>query len=136
MSYVSLVLSKLTYNIFIKTWCAANWFIQLVGCFEGNCFYNDTPNEAIKRGALDFDNPLDIKQEDIKLGIHNWQSHGIAGRGVLIDMVSWYTRNVDQLPYDPWKKHAGKYRRDIARGIRIYVFVVLPCVYLRMKGDV
>jgi hypothetical protein len=93
--------------------------IQLVGCFEGNCFYNDTPNEAIKRGALEFDNPLDIKQEDIKLGIHNWQSHGIAGRGVLIDMVSWYTRNVDQLPYDPWKKHAGKYRPDIARGIGI-----------------
>lgn len=75
------------------------------GCLGGNCYYNDTPASAVKLGALTFENPLDIPNDSIKLGVHNWASHGIAGRGVLLDMVAYYTRDGAPLPYDPWKSH-------------------------------
>lgn len=33
--------------------------------------------------------------------------HGICGRGVLVDLVRYYTSSPDgKLPYDPWTTHA------------------------------
>ena len=32
----------------------------------------------------------------------DWANHGICGRGVLLDLVSYYTKNGGDLPYDPW----------------------------------
>lgn len=35
----------------------------------------------------------------------DWAQHGITGRGVLLDMVRFYTRSGGKLPYDPWTTH-------------------------------
>ena len=36
----------------------------------------------------------------------DWANHGICGRGVLLDLVSYYTKNGGDMPYDPWNTHA------------------------------
>lgn len=37
----------------------------------------------------------------------DWAEHGISGRGVLLDMVKFYTDGGKKpLPYDPWTSHA------------------------------
>jgi hypothetical protein len=36
----------------------------------------------------------------------DWANHGICGRGVLLDLVSYYTKNGGDMPYDPWNAHA------------------------------
>lgn len=35
----------------------------------------------------------------------DWASHGICGRGVLLDLVRFYTADGKPLPYDPWTSH-------------------------------
>lgn len=36
----------------------------------------------------------------------DWAQHGICGRGVLLDMVEFYTESgTKPLPYDPWTSH-------------------------------
>lgn len=35
----------------------------------------------------------------------DWSKHGICGRGVLLDLVHYYTANGNVLPYDPWTTH-------------------------------
>lgn len=36
----------------------------------------------------------------------DWAEHGICGRGVLLDLVKFYTDNgTKPLPYDPWTSH-------------------------------
>lgn len=36
----------------------------------------------------------------------DWASHGICGRGVLLDLVGYHTKNGGELPYNPWTTHA------------------------------
>ena len=37
----------------------------------------------------------------------DWAQHGIVGRGVLLDLVNFYTDGGKKpLPYDPWTTHA------------------------------
>jgi len=36
----------------------------------------------------------------------DWATHGICGRGVLLDLVAYHTKNGGNLPYDPWTTHA------------------------------
>lgn len=35
----------------------------------------------------------------------DWAQHGICGRGVLLDLVRYYTDSGNPLPYDPWTTH-------------------------------
>lgn len=35
----------------------------------------------------------------------DWAQHGINGRGVLLDLVKYYTQSGAALPYDPWTSH-------------------------------
>ena len=35
----------------------------------------------------------------------DWAEHGICGRGVFLDLVSYYTKDGSALPYDPWSTH-------------------------------
>ncbi|TFY70030.1 hypothetical protein EVG20_g2915 [Dentipellis fragilis] len=73
---------------------------------EHQVLYNNTPVESLPKGGLNFPDPSNIDPEVIKLGIHNWAQHGICGRGVLLDLVRFYTKNGKDLPYDPWTSHA------------------------------
>ena len=37
----------------------------------------------------------------------DWAQHGIVGRGVLLDLVKFFTEDGKKpLPYDPWQTHA------------------------------
>ncbi|GJJ11768.1 hypothetical protein Clacol_006006 [Clathrus columnatus] len=57
---------------------------------------------SITKGLTENDDPTNLSSEEIKLGIHS-----ICGRGVLIDLVKYYTDNGKKpLPYDPWSTHA------------------------------
>ena len=35
----------------------------------------------------------------------DWSQHGINGRGVLLDLVKYFTRDGQSLPYDSWTSH-------------------------------
>ncbi|KAF7314968.1 Serine/threonine protein kinase PRP4 [Mycena indigotica] len=68
-----------------------------------------TPIDALPSGIHPFPNPHEIHPEHGKIGIQNWATHGICGRGVLLDLVSYQTSlSADKktLPYDPWSTHA------------------------------
>jgi len=58
-------------------------------------------------GVIPIPNPVDVDPNLVKIGIQNWAMHGICGRGVLLDLVRYYTSSPDgKLPYDPWTTHA------------------------------
>ncbi|KAJ3486561.1 hypothetical protein NLI96_g4158 [Meripilus lineatus] len=63
------------------------------------------PINFFPQGQVHLD-PANIDQERIKYGIHNWSQHGICGRGVLIDLVDYYTQKYGKLHYDPWTSHS------------------------------
>ena len=76
---------------------------------------------------MDIQDPNNINPDLIKFGIHStsfdlsyivianeidypaltdWAQHGICGRGVLLDMVKFYTDKFGRLPYDPFTTYA------------------------------
>ncbi|KAF9814354.1 hypothetical protein IEO21_05149 [Rhodonia placenta] len=90
----------------INTQSGSQWDgLRHFGLLEHGVFYGNTRTEAIPRGELFLKGPDDIDPEAIKYGIHNWAQHGIVGRGVLLDIVQYYTASGDPLPYDPWKTY-------------------------------
>ncbi|KAI0810826.1 putative cyclase-domain-containing protein [Irpex lacteus] len=96
-------------SLTINTQSGTQWDgMRHFGIFGGhNVFYNNTSSEELKRGQLFITDPDEIDKHKIKLGIHNWAQHGIVGRGVLLDLVRFYTDNgAKPLPYDPWTTHA------------------------------
>lgn len=70
-------------------------------------FYNNTPVDSLPRGILPLPNPHEIDPAHARIGIQNWATHGICGRGVLLDLVSHQTSLSANkaLPYDPWTSH-------------------------------
>jgi len=95
--------------IHINTQSGSQWDgLKHFGIAKHGVFYNDTPPEALQRGQLTIPDPNKVDPNKIKLGIHNWAQHGICGRGVLLDLVKYYTEHSAKLPYDPWTTHAIK----------------------------
>ncbi|KAI0339748.1 hypothetical protein BDW22DRAFT_1431625 [Trametopsis cervina] len=95
-------------SITINTQSGTQWDgLRHYGVFGGhNVFYNNTPSSSIARGHLNITDPGKVDKDKIKLGIHNWAQHGICGRGVLLDLVEFYTESGEKpLPYDPWATH-------------------------------
>lgn len=92
-----------------------------------NRIFDSTPAAEFSRGHFFISDPDDLKKfgHKIKLGIHSasnlrlpraypdfypvpadWAQHGIVGRGVLLDLVKYYTDDGKKpLPYDPWTSH-------------------------------
>ncbi|KAI0261792.1 hypothetical protein BC834DRAFT_429828 [Gloeopeniophorella convolvens] len=68
--------------------------------------YQGIPTRSLPIGPSVFPDPLNVDPELIKLGIHNWAQHGICGRGVLLDLVRYFTSDGAELPYDPWTSHS------------------------------
>jgi len=73
------------------------------GIIEHGVFYNNTDAKSMPAGVIPLPNPNDIDQSLTRIGIQNWATHGICGRGVLLDLVGYHG---GQLPYDPWTTHA------------------------------
>lgn len=38
--------------------------------------------------------------------VSDWAEHGICSRGVLLDLVDYFTHDGSPLPYNPWESHA------------------------------
>ncbi|KAF9481289.1 hypothetical protein BDN70DRAFT_547674 [Pholiota conissans] len=76
------------------------------GLIEHGVFYNNTNALSLPEGVIPAPDPSAITPSHSKLGMQNWATHGICGRGVLLDLVGYHTRNGGALPYDPWTTHA------------------------------
>lgn len=83
-----------------------------------------TPSASIVTGEIPIPqtDPKGIDPGLINLGIHSkilrhalftsspdngadWSNHGICGRGVLLDLVNYYTQDGASLPYNPMATH-------------------------------
>ncbi|KAJ8595833.1 hypothetical protein M405DRAFT_782599 [Rhizopogon salebrosus TDB-379] len=92
--------------IHINTQSGSQWDgLKHYGLTDYNVFYNNTPADALSEGEMEIHDPSEIDYSKIKLGMHNWAEHGICGRGVLLDVVNYYTATGSSLPYDPWTTH-------------------------------
>jgi len=93
-------------EIHINTQSGSQWDgLKHYGLTDYNVFYNNTPAESLSEGQMEIHDPTEIDHARVKLGIHNWSNHGICGRGVLLDLVHYYTADGNTLPYDPWTTH-------------------------------
>ncbi|KZS89845.1 hypothetical protein SISNIDRAFT_458521 [Sistotremastrum niveocremeum HHB9708] len=94
-------------EIHLNTQSGTQWDgLRHFGINAHGVIYNNHPISAIKTGeACVMDDPTKIDPDLIKFGIHNWARHGISGRGVLLDLVRYYTESGDELPYSPWETH-------------------------------
>ncbi|KAF7353897.1 Serine/threonine protein kinase PRP4 [Mycena venus] len=65
------------------------------------------PGSSLPHGIVPLPNPHEIDPAHARIGIQNWAAHGICGRGVLLDLVSYQTSLSPNktLPYDPWSTH-------------------------------
>lgn len=85
-------------------------------------FYNNTPAKSLPLGKNSHPDPSQIEDKHKKLGIQSrltpyvcvraylnldldWANHGICGRGVLLDLVSYFEKKNGSLPYDPWQTY-------------------------------
>ncbi|KAF8889810.1 putative cyclase-domain-containing protein [Infundibulicybe gibba] len=94
-------------EIHINTQSGTQWDgLRHFGIVEHGVFYNNTPKDSMPMGLLPMPNPHDIDPAAKNIGIQNWADHGICGRGVLLDVVRYYTGGTAPLPYDPWSTHA------------------------------
>ncbi|KAL8292668.1 hypothetical protein RQP46_001280 [Phenoliferia psychrophenolica] len=94
-------------EIHLNTQSGSQWDgLRHFGVMAAKCFYQGIPSTEIPTGpiALD-DDPLKVDPKSLQLGIHNWSQTGISGRGVLLDMVSYYEREGATLHYDPCSTH-------------------------------
>ncbi|KAF9239090.1 hypothetical protein BU15DRAFT_74780 [Melanogaster broomeanus] len=92
--------------IHINTQSGSQWDgLKHYGLHDYNVFYNNTPADSLAEGEMEIHDPSEIDPARVKLGMHNWSKHGICGRGVLLDLVHYYTADGGALPYDPWTTH-------------------------------
>ncbi|RDX47364.1 hypothetical protein OH76DRAFT_1405974 [Lentinus brumalis] len=90
----------------INTQSGTQWDgLKHFGLLHHGLFYQGTPASFFQNGKITIASPTDVDPELIKYGIHNWAQHGICGRGVLLDMVKFYTEKHGKLPYDPFTTH-------------------------------
>ncbi|KAJ6606026.1 hypothetical protein DFH09DRAFT_1016944 [Mycena vulgaris] len=96
-------------EIHINTQSGTQWDgLRHYPLIEHGVFYNNTPVDSLPLGILPLANPHEIDPAHARIGIQNWATHGISGRGVLLDLVSHQTSLATNktLPYDPWTSHA------------------------------
>ncbi|KAJ6630357.1 hypothetical protein B0H10DRAFT_1984324 [Mycena sp. CBHHK59/15] len=67
----------------------------------------NTVCHSLPSGVVPIPNPHEIDPAHARIGIQNWATHGICGRGVLLDLVSYFTLRsaTKTLSYDPWTTH-------------------------------
>ncbi|KAJ7119130.1 putative cyclase-domain-containing protein [Mycena epipterygia] len=96
-------------EIHINTQSGTQWDgLRHFPLLEHGVFYNNTPLNSLVSGIVPLPNPHKIDPAHARIGIQNWATHGICGRGVLLDLVSHQTSLAanKMLPYNPWTTHA------------------------------
>ncbi|KAF8913347.1 hypothetical protein CPB85DRAFT_1434200 [Mucidula mucida] len=93
-------------ELHINTQSGSQWDgMRHFGVANHDVFYNNTHKDTIPGGVIPIPDPKNIDPSLSRIGIQNWASHGICGRGVLLDLVRFYTADGKPLPYDPWTSH-------------------------------
>ncbi|KIK51743.1 hypothetical protein GYMLUDRAFT_208428 [Collybiopsis luxurians FD-317 M1] len=95
-------------EIHINTQSGTQWDgLRHFGLLDHGVFYNNTPRDDLVGGIVPIHDPLAVDPSLARIGMQNWANHGICGRGVLLDMVRFYTAGTPpkKLPYDPWATH-------------------------------
>ncbi|KAL1706307.1 hypothetical protein EV121DRAFT_289636 [Schizophyllum commune] len=93
-------------EININTQSGSQWDgMKHFGIFDGMVYYNGVKGADLPSGPLHIPDPQHIDPKLKLLGVQNWAEHGICGRGVLLDLVRFYTEGGKPLPYDPWTAH-------------------------------
>ncbi|KAK7437114.1 hypothetical protein VKT23_018740 [Stygiomarasmius scandens] len=98
-------------EIHINTQSGSQWDgLRHFGLQEHGVFYNNTPKDSMVGGVVAMSDPKKIDPDVAKIGIQNWATHGICGRGVFLDLVKFFEEgsNDKKLPYDPWTTHGFK----------------------------
>ncbi|KAL5528940.1 hypothetical protein ACEPAG_4914 [Sanghuangporus baumii] len=95
-------------EITINSQSGSQWDgLRHFGVIKHGVFYQNTPKEAFPLGKIPNADPMNMDQNLIKFGMHNWAQHGICGRGVFLDLVKFYTQDGrSSLPYDPWTSYS------------------------------
>lgn len=96
-------------EVHFNTQCGSQWdgFAHF-GHLSLNCFYGGRTRKDVQGWFETTKTPgsMDISPPP-PLSIHSWAQKGIAGRGVLLDIYGFLTRNNnDTPPYDPFTSHA------------------------------
>ncbi|KAJ6630356.1 hypothetical protein B0H10DRAFT_1984313 [Mycena sp. CBHHK59/15] len=92
-------------EIHINTQSGSQWDgMRHFPILEHEMFYNNTPASTLPQGLHPIPDPRQIEPSHSRIGIQNWADHGICGRGVLIDLVAFHSKD-RVLPYDPWSTH-------------------------------
>ncbi|KAJ7189522.1 hypothetical protein GGX14DRAFT_383142 [Mycena pura] len=94
-------------EIHINTQSGSQWDgLRHCPVLEHEMFYNKLIRRPrSSRGIHPIEDPLQIDSSYTRIGIQNWANHGICGRGVLLDLVKFLSKD-GVLPYDPWTTHA------------------------------
>ncbi|KIJ98038.1 hypothetical protein K443DRAFT_681087 [Laccaria amethystina LaAM-08-1] len=93
-------------EIHINTQSGTQWDgMRHFGVLEHKVYYQGVSASDVPAGPLHLPDPNAIDLVNANLGIQNWATHGICGRGVLLDLVRYYTKGGKPLPYDPWTTH-------------------------------
>ncbi|CAO1632741.1 unnamed protein product [Parajaminaea phylloscopi] len=96
-------------EIHVNTQAGSQWDgLGHFGHFALNCFYGGRSRKQIVDGFQRIQRLPDPRGEPgPELGIQAWAAQGITGRGVLLDVWGFLTRNNDgHAPYDPATSHA------------------------------
>ncbi|TRM57164.1 hypothetical protein BD626DRAFT_225283 [Schizophyllum amplum] len=93
-------------EIHVNTQSGSQWDgMKHFGIIKEQVYYSGIKGEDIPEGSFPMPDPHNIDPKLKLLGIQHWAEHGICGRGVLLDMVRFYTEGGRSLPYDPWTAH-------------------------------
>lgn len=93
-------------EIHMNTQSGTQWDgMRHFGVLEHKVYYQGVSASDVPVGPLHLPDPNMIDPVNTNLGVQNWATHGICGRGVLLDLVRYYTKEGKPLPYDPWTTH-------------------------------
>lgn len=93
-------------EIHVNTQSGTQWDgMRHFGVLEHKVYYQGVSASDVPVGPLHLPDPNMIDPVNTNLGVQNWATHGICGRGVLLDLVRYYTKEGKPLPYDPWTTH-------------------------------
>jgi len=92
-------------EIHINTQSGTQWDgLRHFPIIEHEMFYNNTPASTLPSGVHSIPDPHQIDATYTRIGMQNWADHGICGRGILLDLVTFLSKD-GVLPYDPWTTH-------------------------------
>ncbi|KAJ7308641.1 hypothetical protein DFH08DRAFT_1051062 [Mycena albidolilacea] len=74
-----------------KIWASKQNVQDVQNNFSNMVFYNNISTSTLPHGILPLPNPHQVDPVHARIGIQNWVTLGICGRGMLLDLISHQT---------------------------------------------